>query len=535
MQANGARYDYVVVGAGSAGCVLANRLSADGRTKVLLLEAGGADRDIRLRLPIAARPLWFDPRFNWGYASEPEPHCADRRIPIPRGKVLGGSSSINGMFYVRGHPRDYDQWRQLGAEGWSYDDVLPYFKRIETDWRGEGPFHGGSGPLHLTRSASEPHLVESFLAAAERAGFKRSGDSNGAEPEGFGLPDLTIRRGRRASASAAYLRAARDRSNLDVAIGAQATRLRLDCGRAVAIDYLQRGEARTAWAEREIVLSAGAINSPQLLMLSGIGPADALRAHGIAIAVDLPGVGRNLQDHPAAGMDFACAEPIGFDRELRLDRFAVSLARWALCGTGPAAGLPVIGNGFLRTRPELERSDIQMMATSASAFARIWFPGLRKPKGHMFVTRTVLLHPESRGEVTLASADPLAKPKIRFNLLAMRTDLATLRQSIRITRQLFAEPPFAALCGCELAPGPDVESDEAIDAYLRRSVGTTFHPCGTCAMGNGLEAVVDARLKVRGVEGLRVADASIMPTIIGGNINAPVIMIGEKASDLILQ
>ena len=527
-------YDYIIVGAGTSGCVLAERLSADAGCRVLMLEAGKDDTDLRVKLPLAARMLWVHPGFNWGYASEPEPHADNRRIPIPRGKIVGGSSSINGMLYTRGHPSDFDQWRQMGCTGWSYDDVLPIYKRLETDWRGEGPYHGGAGPIRIVRGGNNSVFAKPLQEAARNAGFPSTDDHQGADPEGYGVPDTNIADGRRASASAVFLNQARRRANFTLEIRAQATKLIVEQGRAVAIEYVQDGHVRRAHAEREIVLAGGVYNSPQLLMLSGIGPADDLTRHGTKVVHDLPGVGRNLQDHAGVGVDFTCTKPLAFERELRLDRLTLSVLRWALTGTGPAASMPVICNGFIRTRPELDRPDIQTLFTASSPFARIWFPGIRKGIGHRFASRSVLLHPESRGHVALASADPLAKPRIFFNLLATQTDRTALRESIRTTRAVFNAEPFKSYCGLELAPGIDVRSDDEIDAYVRRTVTTAFHGVGTCKMGIDDLAVVDPSLRVRGLSGLRVVDASIMPTITGGNTHAPALMIGEKAAEIML-
>lgn len=526
-------YDYIIVGAGSAGCILANRLTEDPRCRVLLLEAGPEKDLLRIRLPVAAVSLWFDPALNWGYASEPQLHCDGRRLPIPRGKLLGGSSSINGMFFVRGHPQDYDHWQQLGAHGWGYNDVLPYFKSIETDWRGEGPFHGGSGALGIARCTGEPRLVTPLMKAVKAAGYPLSSDHNGAEPEGFGLPDLNIASGRRASSAAAFLKPVLRRRNLVVETDAHCTRIVTDKACAKGVEFLQNGQLREVRATREVILAAGAINSPQLLMLSGIGPAGELRELGITPVANLPGVGRNLQDHAGTGLDVRCLSPWGFERELRLDRFALSMVRWAISGSGPAASMPVAANAFIRTREGLDRPDLQMIVLTASPFAKLWFPGIRKPKGQVFTIRNILLHPESRGTITLASNDPLAKPRIDFNLLASSNDRSTLRESVRIARRLFATQPLAALCGEELSPGPSVNSDDEIDAHIRKTVGTFFHPAGTCAMGNSDNAVVDSALRVRGIDCLRVVDASVMPTLPGGNVNAPTMMIAEKASALI--
>ncbi|HEX4112062.1 MAG TPA: choline dehydrogenase [Stellaceae bacterium] len=523
-------YDYIIVGAGSAGCVLANRLSAERGVSVLLLEAGGTDRALVLKIPVYAPKLWFGHRYGWGYDGEPEPHLEGRFIPVPRGKLLGGSSSINGMLYSRGHPRDYDQWRQLGNAGWSYSDILPYYRRLESDWRGEGTYHGGSGPLPVSRHDTSHKLYELMRDAAVAAGHPETEDFHGARPEGFGVPDFTTKGGRRGSTAVAFLRPAMDRPNLTVETGAHAVRVMLEKGRAVGVEYVRAGRSAVARARREVILSGGAINSPHLLMLSGVGPADELRAHGITPLVDLPGVGRNLQDHASTGIDVLLNEPITFVNQLRVDRVARSLAQWALTGSGALAGLPVSGMLFVRSREGLERPDLQILISPVRLFANLWFPGWRKADGHFLSLRAVLLHPDSRGWIKLRSADPMAKPRITFNLLAEKSDYPPLRAAIRLSRELVRAGPLAKLVEREAMPGAEVQTDEQLDAFIRKDVRTAFHPVGTCSMG----PVVDEQLRVRGVEGLRVVDASVMPTIIGGNTNAPTIMIAEKASDMIL-
>jgi choline dehydrogenase len=527
-------YDFIIVGGGTAGCVLAERLSADPAHKVLLLEAGRPNRNQRLRIPMTARSFWTDPRYLWTYESEPEPNAAGRRIPVPRGKLLGGSGAINGMLYARGHPRDYDQWRQLGLEGWGYDDVLPYFKRVERDSRGDGPFHGGGGALAISRTPNANALTPLFIAALKSRGIRYSGDHNGAEPEGFGPPDLTISNGERASTYSAFLRPAMARPNLTVETHAHATRVVIENWRAGAVEYVRNGAAERARAAREIVLSGGAYNSPQLLLLSGIGPAEELRALGIAPVYDLPGVGRNLQDHAGIGVACLLKEPVGSVRNLRYDRLALAVLRWAIARSGPVATAPVIGNAFYRTRPELERPDIQTLFLAASPLAGPWFPGIKKPAPHMLASRSVLLHPESRGHMRLASADPLAPPRIFFNLFGARADLVTLREALKGVRDIYRAAPLAQLAGSEVMPGENAATDAEIETYIRNTVTTAYHPVGTCAMGAGEDAVVDTQLKVRGIVGLRVADASVMPLIVGGNTNAATVMIGDKAADLIL-
>jgi choline dehydrogenase len=529
------RYDYIVVGAGSAGCALAYRLSEDPANRVLIVEAGGRDDHLYLKMPIAFLRAFLNPRFNWGYMSEPEPGLGGRRLPLPRGRVWGGSSSINGMFYMRGHPRDYDLWRQMGCTGWGYADVLPYFKRMETSWRGEGPYHGGSGPLHVVPIDTSRLLHEPLMQTAANAGYAVSDDIDGAVPEGFARGEVTIdRRGRRASTARAYLRPALRRPNLAIVSEALTTRVLIEGGRAVGIEYRRGGGVHQARAEREVILSGGTYNSPQLLMLSGIGPADELSALGIEPVTDLPGVGRNLSEHPNVRMGFAAKRPVSFLRELRYDRATLSVLRWALFGTGAFASQINSCNVMIRTRPELDRPDVQLMCNPIRLDAKLWFPGLTDVQDHLLGLGVVLLHQESRGRVTLRSADPADPPRVFLNILSAPEDMATLRRGIREARRIYATEPQASIAGEELFPGAALKSDEELDRVIRETASVTQHPVGTCAMGIGTQAVVDPELRVRGIEGLRVADASIMPTVPGGNTNAASIMIGEKAADLVL-
>ena len=526
--------DYVIVGGGSAGCVLAARLSEDPQARVLLLEAGGPEtRHPKIAMPLAWRDAFQNPALGWGFTTEPEPHADERRVPAPRGKVLGGSGSVNGMMYSRGAPADYDEWRALGLEGWSYAEVLPYFCRSESNWRGASVYHGDSGPLTVARHAPDEVIYPRLVQRAEALGFRQLDDFHGREHEGFSTPDFNIHAGRRASTVSRYLRPAMSRGNLEVVTRAHARRVLLEGRRAVGVEYRTAAGVDAVRAEREVILAAGAFNSPQLLLLSGIGPARELEAAGVATVADLPGVGKGLQDHQSVGVIFTAREPITFDRELRLDRLAWSVLRWRLFGAGPVADLPVSGQGFLRTRPSLTRPDLQMLVSPVSMLARPWFPGWRRGAGHVYSVACVLLHPDSRGEVTLSSADPEAPPRIALNLLAAQSDRAALRGIVRFVREFFAGEPAASLVRDEVFPGAALKSDDELDAWIRRFVGTAMHPTSTCAMGVDRAAVVDAALRVRGIERLRVADASVMPRIVGGNTNAPTIMIAEKAADLI--
>ena len=530
-----AAYDYIIIGAGSAGCVLAARLSEDKDARVLLVEAGGQDNHPYIHMPLGFLRAMLNPRFNWGYLSEPEPRLNERRLPLPRGRVLGGSSSINGMFYMRGHPRDYDTWRQMGCEGWGYADVLPYFKRMETSWRGAGKYHGGSGPLHVAPIDTRRLLHDPLMETAASAGYPVSDDLSGAQAEGFAKGEATIdKRGRRASAYRAYVHPALHRPNLTLLTDALTTRVLIEQGRAVGVEISKDGQLRQIRAEREVILSGGTYNSPQLLLLSGIGPADELRQHGISPVVDLPGVGKNLSEHPVCMMQFRAKAPVTFLKELRFDRAALWTAQWALFGNGPFATQINSCNVVIRTASQLEQPDIQLMCNPVRMDAQLWFPGVTKQLEHCFQVGVVILHPHSRGVVRLRSASPLDPPKVNLNLMASPVEFEMMRRGIREARRIYHTEPQARLTGAETVPGEEAQSDEALDDFIRRVCSVTQHPVGTCTMGMGSEAVVDPQLRVHGVEGLRVADASIMPTVPGANTNASAIMIGEKASDLVL-
>ena len=522
-------YDYIVVGSGSAGAVVASRLTEDRNVSVLLLEAGGADRSIYMRMPLAYRILRTKNLFDWDYHSAPEPSADNRIVPGPRGRVLGGSSSVNGMMYSRGHPRDYDQWVQMGATGWSFEQVLPYFKKSERSWRGETEWHGGSGPMQVSQADRSDPLTAAIHEAARRKGFAVLDDFEAGDPEGFALPDLTVNAGRRASTSQAFLRPARRRPNLTIRTGAQVTRVLFEKGRAIGVEYALGRRRCTARASREVILSGGTFASPQLLMLSGIGPADHLRHHEIAVLADLPAVGRNLQDHICTPMTFKAKQPFAFGRNLRADRIAMSAIAWQLSGRGAASTIPLASIAYHRSRPDLERPDLENIFIPASMIAQLWFPGWRRPAPDMLTSLNVVLRPASRGFVELSSSDPMAMPRIQYNLLAEREDLERLKLILAWTRDFVQQSPINEFVGEEGMPGPGVVGDDAVEAYIRRTVGIGHHPTSTCA----INAVVDSELRVKGVEGLRVADASVMPELIGGHTNAPTIMIGEKAADLI--
>jgi len=527
-----AEFDYVIVGAGSAGCVLANRLSASGKHSVLLLEAGPKDSNIWIHVPLGYGKLFKEKSVNWMYQTEPEPGLHGRQVFQPRGKVLGGSSSINGLLYVRGQHEDYDRWRQRGNVGWGYDDVLPYFKKAEDQQRGADDYHGAGGPLSVSDWRHEDPLSEAFVKAAVESGIPYNPDFNGKTQEGAGYFQTTTRRGRRASSAYCYLRPAMGRANLHVETDALAQRILFEGKRAKAVEYKQNGNLRTARARKEVLVSSGAYNSPQLLQLSGVGPADLLKSHGIEVVLDAAGVGNDLQDHLQVRLVTRCTQKITLNDVINHPlRRAMAGVRYALRRSGPLTIAAGTSGAFFKTNPRLASPDIQIHFIPFSTDKM----GEKLHPFSGFTASVCQLRPESRGSLKIRSADPSAPPKIRINYLATETDRAAFIDGVRILRKILAAPALKAYCHEEVYPGAKVTSDADVLDYCRNTGSTVYHPTSTCRMGNDPLAVVDQRLRVRGIEGLRVVDASVMPDLMSGNTNAPTIMIAEKASDMILQ
>ena len=524
-------FDYVIVGAGSAGCVLANRLTEDGKSTVLLLEFGGSDRSVLIQMPSALSIPMNMKKYNWGYESEPEPFLGGRRMNCPRGKVLGGSSSINGMVYVRGAPADFDRWERQGASGWSYPDVLPYFRKAEHRRAGGDPYRGGEGALHTTYGTLENPLYQAFVEAAGQAGHPLNQDINGATQEGFGRMDMTVHEGRRWSTANAYLKPALGRPNLKVETHALVERVLFDGRVASGVAYRVGSAERRALARREVIVSAGSINSPKLLKLSGIGPAEELRAHGIDVVADRPGVGENLQDHLEFYFQVACREPVTLFSAMSPFAKGAIGARWLFTKKGLGATNHFESCGFIRSSPEVEHADIQYHFLPLA----VTYDGKGLASEHGFQAHVGPMRSKSRGHVRLASSDPAEAPRILFNYMSHPDDWAEMRACVRLTRQIFGQPAFDRYRGREIQPGDAVQTDAEIDAFITEHVESAYHPSCTCKMGSADDpmTVVDPQTRVVGVERLRVVDSSIMPSITTGNLNAPTIMIGEKAADII--
>ncbi len=525
-------FDYIIIGAGSAGCVLAHRLSEDPRMSVLLLEFGGSDASPFIQMPSALSIPMNSPKYDWGYHSTPEPELNNRKMHVPRGKVLGGSSSINGMVYVRGHAQDFQTWESLGAKGWSYADVLPYFKKAETRQGGGDLYRGNAGPLHTSKGDMKNPLYRAFIEAGQQAGYAESPDLNGERQEGFGPLDMTIHKGVRWSAANAYLKPIRSRKNLTIRAHARVEKISFEGTRATGVVYSQNGTRHQALAGKAVILSAGAINSPQILKLSGIGPAKELQDNGIAVVADRAGVGENLMDHLEFYFQIASKLPITLYPALSLWRKGLIGLQWLLTKSGLGATNHFEAGGFIRSRAGIAYPDIQFHFLPLA----VSYDGKSMADRHGFQAHVGPMRSKSRGSIRLRSPNPHDAPAITFNYLSHEEDMAEMRACVRLTREIFAQPAFSPYFAGEMQPGADVVSDEAIDAFIRAKVESAYHPCGACKMGDAADplAVVDPSTKVIGVDGLYVVDSSIMPQITNGNLNAPTIMLAEKAADHIL-
>ncbi|MBG6174219.1 choline dehydrogenase [Labrenzia sp. EL_208] len=526
------QFDFIIVGAGSAGCAMASRLSEDPNNKVLVLEFGGTDIGPLIQMPAALSYPMNMPFYDWGYESEPEPHLGGRRLATPRGKVIGGSSSINGMVYVRGHACDFDTWEEMGASGWGYRHVLPYYKRMEQNPQGQEGWRGTDGPLHVQRGTKWNPLFHAFRDAGRQAGYGVTEDYNGERQEGFGDMEMTVHKGRRWSAANAYLKPALKRGNLELIKGALVRKVLIENNRAVGVEFEIGGEIRVANAQREVILSASSVNSPKILMLSGIGPADQLTDLGIDVVSDRRGVGANLQDHLELYIQQACTQPITLYKHWNLFSKALIGAQWLFFKNGLGASNQFESCAFIRTKAGVQYPDIQYHFLP---FA-VRYDGQAAAEGHGFQAHVGPMRSKSRGRVKLSSNDPKDKPSILFNYMSHNEDWEDFRTCIRLTREIFSQEAFAPYRGKEIQPGDSVQSDVALDDFIREHVESAYHPCGTCKMGASDDqmAVVDPECRVIGVEGLRVADSSIFPQITNGNLNGPSIMVGEKAADHIL-
>ena len=524
------KYDYIIIGAGSAGCVLANRLSEDPDTSVLVLEFGGSDRSVVIQMPSAFSIPMNTKKYNWRYETEPEPYLNGRRIHCPRGKVLGGSSSINGLVYIRGHAYDFDEWESLGAQGWGYRNCLPYFKRAESYEEGGDNYRGQTGPLHTTNGNHMKNpLYGAWVEAGAEAGYLKTDDCNGFMQEGFGAMHMTVKNGVRCSTANAYLRPAMGRPNLTVITHAMTRQIILEGKRAVGISYDHDGQTHQVYCNREVLVSSGPIGSPHLLQRSGIGPAEVLRKAGIGVRHDLPGVGENLQDHAEVYIQFGCKEPVTLNSKMDpLSKLLIGL-RWLLFKDGLGATNHFEAGGFIRSEKGLRWPDIQFHFLPAA----MRYDGNKPIKGHGFMVLTGPNKPKSRGYVRARSADPYEHPQIQFNYLQREEDREGFRRCIRLTREIIGQKAMDRFRDGEIAPGPQVNTDEEIDAFVRENLESTYHPCGSCRMGEDDMAVVDSELRVHGIAGLRVIDSSVFPTEPNGNLNAPTIMLAERASDLV--
>ena len=524
-------FDYIIVGAGSAGCVLANRLSEDSSNKVLLLETGGSDKSIFIKMPTALSIPMNTDKFAWQFHTQPEPHLDNREMHCPRGKVLGGSSSINGMVYVRGHAKDFDEWQQHGANGWDYQACLPYFKKAESFYLGENSHRGGKGPLGVNNGNNmENPLYTAFIEAGAEAGYSTTNDYNSAQQEGFGPMHMTVKNGVRSSASREYLDPIKHRSNLTIVTGALAQRVILDGKKATGVEYKLNGAVKTAKANKEVILSAGSIGSPHLLQLSGIGDTQALEKAGVEVKHHLPGVGQNLQDHLEFYFQYKCKQPITLNGKLGLFSKGLIGAKWLLTRKGLGSTNHFESCAFIRSKPGVEWPDIQYHFLPAA----MRYDGRSAFAGHGFQVHVGHNKPKSRGSVTIASADPTQPPKIVFNYLEHQDDIEGFRACVRLTREIIEQPAFNLFRGEEIQPGQQVQTDEQIDAFVRQAVESAYHPSCSCKMGEDDMAVVNSNTQVHGIQSLRVVDSSIFPTIPNGNLNAPTIMVAEKAADIIL-
>ncbi|ABY98991.1 TPA: choline dehydrogenase [Pseudomonas putida] len=524
------RYDYIIIGAGSAGCVLANRLSEDAGTSVLVLEFGGSDRSVLIQMPSAFSLPMNTKKYNWHYETVAEPHLDNRRLHCPRGKVLGGSSSINGLVYIRGHACDFDEWESLGAKNWSYRNCLPYFKRAEQYKFGGDDYRGGAGPLSTNNGNNMQNpLYGAWVEAGAEAGYIKTDDCNGYMQEGFGAMHMTVKDGVRWSTANAYLRPAMTRPNLTVITHAMTRRILLDGKRAVGVEYDHGGQTHKVMCNREVLVASGPIGSPHLLQRSGIGPAAVLKSAGIEVRHDLPGVGENLQDHSEIYIQYACKQPVTLNGKMNLLGKAMIGLRWLLFKDGLGASNHFEAGGFIRSSKGLRWPDIQFHFLPAA----MRYDGDKPFKGHGFMVLTGPNKPKSRGHVRALSADPYQHPQIRFNYLESEEDREGFRRCVRLTREIIAQPAMDRYRGEELAPGPQVQTDEEIDAFVRANMESTMHPCGSCRMGEDEMAVVDSMLRVRGLQGLRVIDSSVFPSEPNGNLNAPTIMLAERAADLV--